>query len=445
MNDAIADFTRVLDADPNHVNAAYARAACYNSKGQFSKAIEDYNIALMKDQEKAESGGRVAGTAGGKSGHGGVSTPVSAHKRQGSMVVGAAAYARQREEALRIQMGPRMASPPPGSTPTAGLHESFFSSEVGVPKLETQDVVTAVPPTITIFPRQQLPQSLRTAFTSTNNDDDDGEYASAARDMGYEDSTGSPNPEPVTIVSSSRRAADRPKAEGPTGFNKSAVSRGKAERMPSARRRRGSSSTNGKDSVGGPKQSASPTKRNDHASEFLATTSENSAALVKADEHHTRGFALRKNNDFKGAVEEYTKAIRTNPSHFKAYFNRGFAWDKLRQFDKAIQDYTTALQLDPNNAYAYYNRGISRDRASNFEEAIEDFSQAIRLMPGNSDFYHNRGFCYRKQGNFESAIADYTEALQCDPQHYKVITTAMISSLLFCYPLVQIHRLHPLN
>ena len=54
MNDAIADFTRVLDVDPNHVNAAYARAACYNSKGQFSKAIEDYNIALMKDQEKAE-------------------------------------------------------------------------------------------------------------------------------------------------------------------------------------------------------------------------------------------------------------------------------------------------------------------------------------------------------------------------------------------------------
>lgn len=50
MTDAIRDLSKVLELDPEHVNAAYARAACYNSKGQFSQAIEDYNLALTKDQ-----------------------------------------------------------------------------------------------------------------------------------------------------------------------------------------------------------------------------------------------------------------------------------------------------------------------------------------------------------------------------------------------------------
>ena len=414
MNDAIADFTRVLDVDPNHVNAAYARAACYNSKGQFSKAIEDYNIALMKDQEKAEGGGRVSGMAGANHRQVGGATPVSAHKRQGSMVVGAAAYARQREEALRIQMGPRMASPPPGShTPTGGFHDSFFSSDVGASKLRNQNVDTLT--ARQNFPQQQLPQSLRTAFTSTNINDE-GED-------GYEEAADPSNLYSMPTPSSSRRAVElRNRADQLTGSSKSATSRGDTSKSSSSS---SSSSSTGKTINGrlGKKKSTKPSSKDGYAandSNADADVSDSSAALIKADEHHTRGFALRKNNDFKGAVEEYSKAIRTNPSHFKAYFNRGFAWDKLRQFDKAIQDYTTALQLDPNNAYAYYNRGISRDRASNFDEAIEDFSRAIRLMPGNSDFYHNRGFCYRKQGNFEAAIADYTEALQCDPQHYKV-------------------------
>lgn len=46
---AINDFTSVLLLDSDHINAAFARAACYNTIGQFSKAIEDYNFALSID------------------------------------------------------------------------------------------------------------------------------------------------------------------------------------------------------------------------------------------------------------------------------------------------------------------------------------------------------------------------------------------------------------
>jgi|TARA_B110000285_G_C15127021_1_gene620916 tetratricopeptide (TPR) repeat protein len=52
---SIEDFTTVLEIDPNHINAAYARGACENKRGNFAKAIEDYNMALAIDKERTMS------------------------------------------------------------------------------------------------------------------------------------------------------------------------------------------------------------------------------------------------------------------------------------------------------------------------------------------------------------------------------------------------------
>jgi Flp pilus assembly protein TadD len=48
-----------------------------------------------------------------------------------------------------------------------------------------------------------------------------------------------------------------------------------------------------------------------------------------ADYYHARGYAARKQGNFAGAVEEYSRALSLTPSHFKALFNRGFSYDKV--------------------------------------------------------------------------------------------------------------------
>lgn len=53
IDESIDDFTRVLEIDPDHVNAAYARGACENRRGNFEKAIEDYQMALDKDRDRS--------------------------------------------------------------------------------------------------------------------------------------------------------------------------------------------------------------------------------------------------------------------------------------------------------------------------------------------------------------------------------------------------------
>ncbi|POM66603.1 Hypothetical protein PHPALM_17511 [Phytophthora palmivora] len=56
VDDAHRDFSRVLELNPNHVMARYARAGCFNSEGEFNQAIQEYTLALQHD-EKENAGG----------------------------------------------------------------------------------------------------------------------------------------------------------------------------------------------------------------------------------------------------------------------------------------------------------------------------------------------------------------------------------------------------
>lgn len=49
IENAISDFSEVLKLDSDHVNAAYAKAACLNKMGEYGKAIEGYRRALEID------------------------------------------------------------------------------------------------------------------------------------------------------------------------------------------------------------------------------------------------------------------------------------------------------------------------------------------------------------------------------------------------------------
>ena len=113
------------------------------------------------------------------------------------------------------------------------------------------------------------------------------------------------------------------------------------------------------------------------------------AAAHAADAAHSRGYMLRKQGNFLGAVEAYSEAIELQPAHFKALFNRAFSYDKvlawllwilvssdarfithnfaskaqaedgvqLGQWAKAEEEYGKALRVAPKSSFALYNRG----------------------------------------------------------------------------------------
>ena len=119
--------------------------------------------------------------------------------------------------------------------------------------------------------------------------------------------------------------------------------------------------------------------------------------------------------DYKGAITDYTQAIRLKPDYAIAYNTRGNAKGELSQSVAAIADFDIAIRLNPDDATAYYNRGIAKSNLGQHFAAIADFDIAIRLNPDDARAYNNRGVAKGKLGQHFAAIADYDIAIRLNP------------------------------
>jgi tetratricopeptide (TPR) repeat protein len=131
-----------------------------------------------------------------------------------------------------------------------------------------------------------------------------------------------------------------------------------------------------------------------------------------------KGEAKFADKDYKGAIEEYTKAIARDPDYVLAYNNRGAAKSWLNQKEEAIADYTKAIKLDPDFSRAYQNRADDLTHLKRYKEAYDDYSKCIEYYPEDASLYNYRGNCMFNQGVYKESIADYTKAIKLNPKHF---------------------------
>src|SRR5580658_2851772 len=70
------------------------------------------------------------------------------------------------------------------------------------------------------------------------------------------------------------------------------------------------------------------------------------------DPHFQRGLKLVNSQDYKGAVEEFEKALESNPHSAAAHFELGCLYDKLEDGAAAIYHYERHLKLQPDSEQA---------------------------------------------------------------------------------------------
>ena len=115
---------------------------------------------------------------------------------------------------------------------------------------------------------------------------------------------------------------------------------------------------------------------------------------LEARDYIERGNYYCDQEDFEGAVEEYTRAIHIDPNCTEAYFRRGYVYyNHLSEYEKAIQDGATLIELNPNLALAYSNRGLAYFGRGRYEKAVQDYTKAIELRGAPID-YGRRGDAY---------------------------------------------------
>ena len=160
----------------------------------------------------------------------------------------------------------------------------------------------------------------------------------------------------------------------------------------------------------------------DTANRLINSLSETASIASNYAKVFARAVLRFKSQNYNGAIDDYTIAIRLNPNDNLAYFSRANARfemlkvmetinlnsnsigyigkhqkkddTKFNDYNEVIADYKSCLQLDSTFYYTYFNLANVCTESNNFKSALDYFSKAIELEPKFAEAYYNRGLTY---------------------------------------------------
>lgn len=180
-----------------------------------------------------------------------------------------------------------------------------------------------------------------------------------------------------------------------------------------------------------------------------------------AETYYVLGKIKYDKKDYKGAIEDFSFAVKLNPNSSEYYyylgcakekmddpsaeldFNKSFhidnnntkAYNKLgliysKYFDHAyytdyfysnlsLSYFDLALEKDTTFVEAYCNRGILGNKIANstndYSYAIKDFEKAINLSPRYAEAYNGLGYAKMRINDFDGALSDLNKAIALAP------------------------------
>ena len=376
IDDAIVEFTKVLQIEPDHVNATYSRAACQNLRGEFENAIDDYMRALQLEQKQAPVNG--------------IYTPTSSVRRQRSskdLREDEREMDRDTEEiktkATLVAEETSRIVETNGGLPPGDLNVSGEGAQDGlqVPEREERPVFSsskATPATV------KVKLSLDTDVIASSS---------------------SPGIEPVATSPTLHSKGGPPTADTNGTLTPTQKNREVGEET---------SAPIDENGLGTPDKWYSRGLKSRRTENYRAAIQEYTQAILLDPGHFRayfdRAFSFDKLGHTEKAVEDYSSAIQINTTNANSYYNRGIAYDKMQVYDKAVDDFTSAIGLDPTNADFYHNRGFSCKKQGKYNLALEDYMEAIKRNPKYSRAYYNRAFVLERLGNFRGHQGLYHSA-----------------------------------
>lgn len=173
----------------------------------------------------------------------------------------------------------------------------------------------------------------------------------------------------------------------------------------------------------------------------LGSYAQNAKKFYKAGEE----FILAQN--YKDAVDQFTRAIDLEPDYDKAYLGRAEAYEKMGMLKEASEDYERASTFLEKEETVFYNAGRLYYELEEYDKAVEKLDRAVSLkrtydqaygmlskvliaqekymealdaantaltLKETSENFYNRGVVNTHIDNLEGAEADFAKAVQKD-------------------------------
>ncbi|MBK17585.1 MAG: hypothetical protein CMM52_01920 [Rhodospirillaceae bacterium] len=146
--------------------------------------------------------------------------------------------------------------------------------------------------------------------------------------------------------------------------------------------------------------------------------------------HFLKAAYLFQKKEYRGAVKEFTKAIRRDPDNFIIFMGRGTSFMNLGKYTEAISDYDTALLFQPKFHALYVVRGETLFKMGKRHKAIQDLNKANKLKPNDYDVLISRGNLFSQWKKYQLALKDFDSAIILRPRFYEGYFARAVTYLL---------------
>ena len=124
-------------------------------------------------------------------------------------------------------------------------------------------------------------------------------------------------------------------------------------------------------------------------------------------------------------IDQGEVPTRSNKGHrhlwekirFHYQSSKGTILGKLGRYEAAVSCFDKALKIDPRNANVWYNKGTSLHNLDRYEAAISCYEITLEIDPRHALAWYNKGVIFHNLGQYEAAIDCYDKALEVDSRY----------------------------
>jgi len=136
--------------------------------------------------------------------------------------------------------------------------------------------------------------------------------------------------------------------------------------------------------------------------------------------HNALGDLLRQQEDYKGAVAAYDKALEYTeegaPTQWFLLYARGISHERLKQWPQAEADFRHALDLNPDQPQVLNYLGYSLvEKQEKLDEALDMIERAVAAQPNSGFIVDSLGWVLFRLGRYDEAVEHMERAVELMP------------------------------
>jgi len=136
--------------------------------------------------------------------------------------------------------------------------------------------------------------------------------------------------------------------------------------------------------------------------------------------------------DYHRAVQQYQKAIESDPQAVHPRFCLAVLYDQHDMFEEAMNEYQGVLERDPHHVKALFNTGNLYAQLGDYTNAIQFFEKVLTLDQDNAEVWNNLGSLFEERKDYHKAISAYQQSLSIN--HFQEKAHVNLARLQYLHP-----------